>query len=67
MKKNIKSLSLSKRKISSLNEVEIHGGLAASATPTITVTLSFLLCPPDNDINKVLGKPRATSGCPLII
>ena len=64
MKKNIKSLSLSKRKISSLNKVEIHGGLAASATPTITVTLSFLLCPPDNDENKVPAKPRATSGCP---
>ncbi|EDP97637.1 hypothetical protein U8527_04765 [Kordia algicida OT-1] len=62
MKKNIKSLSLSKRKISALNQSQVNGGLAASATPTIIITLSALICPADD--NKVPAKPHATSGCP---
>ena len=61
MKKNIKSLKLTKRKISSLNQLEVNGGIIGSATPTIIHTLSALICPTPV---KVPGKPRATSGCP---
>ncbi len=62
MKKRVKNLSLTKRKISSLNQFELHGGLAASATPTIFLTISQLICPADD--NKMPAKPKATSGCP---
>jgi hypothetical protein len=44
MKKSIKNLTLAKRKISLLNQLEVSRGIVESATPTIFMTLSYLIC-----------------------
>jgi hypothetical protein len=60
MKKNIKSLTLTKRKISSLNQSAINGGIVGSATPTILITISNLICPVQS---KLPVKPVASADC----
>ncbi|MBC8756650.1 hypothetical protein H2O64_18400 [Kordia sp. YSTF-M3] len=60
MKKNIKSLTLTKRKISSLNQLEVTGGVVGSATPTILITISQLICPVQS---KLPVKPLASADC----
>ncbi len=60
MKKNIKSLKLTKRKISSLNQLEVNGGIVGSATPTIIHTISLLICPVQS---KLPAKPIASANC----